>query len=96
MFRVGQKVVCIDVKPRPGRFWVFRDAPVKGRIYTIASTFIIEGHDAVTLVEQKRHPMSEYQGYAASRFRPIADRPTDISVFKEMLHPSKIAEVCDV
>ena len=88
MFRVGQKVVCVNVTPQPGKMW-FNDAPVKGSVYTIASILIIKGIDAVTLVEQKRHPLSP-NGYGAFRFRPAVDRPTDISVFKSLLREREL------
>lgn len=89
MFRVGQKVVCIDdsgdVYPRP----------VLGVVYTIASVRYID-HDVacdtgwgVTLVELPTFETEDYFAeYRASRFRPAVDKPTDITVFTEMLTPA--------
>jgi hypothetical protein len=98
MFRVGQKVVCVDDVPVPGLRW-FEGKPTVGAVYTIVRV----GHNSrfnclcVWLHEiVNSGPGERDYGYGTFRFRPIVDRPTDISVFKEMLHPSKIAEACDV
>ncbi len=92
VFSVGQKVVCIDAKNRPGHVWKRNDAPVQGRIYTVARVLIENGGTSLQLHEQKRHPRSMWKGYHACRFRPVVARKTDISIFKEMLVPKKARE----
>lgn len=86
-FRVGQKVVCVDGSPPacghgPG--------VVKGRIYTVSaigeSSF---GSPNFIDVEEVRGNCPWAQNFRASRFRPVAERKTDISIFTTMLNPSK-------
>ena len=84
----GQKVVCVDGSCEPGKTWRGRP-PVEGNIYTVAG-FVTnrDGKECVTLVELKRHPKAirrGHPGYDIHRFRPICDRPTNISMFTEML-----------
>jgi hypothetical protein len=84
-FRVGQKVVCVDAAPRRGRRWVYDDPPVEGRVYTIEGIIDFEGEPNLILIEQKRDPRSDYEGYRACRFRPVVERKTDISFAHEIL-----------
>jgi hypothetical protein len=86
MFRVGQKVVCIN-----NRNLVYAVAPVLGRIYTIR---IIQGkvlkpHRGVGIILDEivngLHSNGREYGYYSDRFRPVVERKTDISVFTEML-----------
>jgi hypothetical protein len=96
MFRVGQKVVCVDDLPPPG--FDGQDMLIRrGVIYTVREVGLpswMDGTECIRLSEVRQ--ANDDTPYWARRFRPIVDRPTDISVFKEMLHPSKIAEACDV
>ena len=83
MFRVGQKVVCVD----SGRDLLGRKSNlVKGQIYTVAGTYQVQDKVAVTLCEVE--PGDDCIGWWASRFRPIVERKTDISIFKAMLTPA--------
>ena len=92
MFRVGQKVECVDAKPRLGQsVW---DGPtlVKGRLYTIGGVYLSDGEECVILDEIKRGPRALLEGkpgFLASRFRPVVTRKTDISVFRALLNPVK-------
>ena len=103
MFRVGQKVVCVDADGLQSDRSIFSSLPQVGSVYTVREIIPSDCGwprvPALTLNEIKGEwdPMwgVEYS-FLATRFRPIVDRTTDISVFKEMLHPSKIAEACDV
>lgn len=87
MLYAGQKVVCIDDEPLPGRIWEFKNELKKGLVYTIKNLRIDEDGDLICqLLEVSRGPMSRAQhgpdcGYLARRFRPV----TDISVFTEIL-----------
>lgn len=86
MFRAGQKVVCVDAKPRA------RNRPthlVEGSIYTIHKEFdTISGYVGVLLEELK--PPDHGVGWFADRFRPL----TDISELEKLLiqAPVKVKE----
>lgn len=80
-FRVGQKVVCVDDAPSLGREW-FGYEPKEGAVYTIAGfSHGRYGDYQVLVLVELNHPW----GYRASRFRPVAERKTDISIFTAML-----------
>lgn len=92
-FRVGQKVVVVREYPHNK----FPDCkpPRLGRVYTIRT--IREGRTGEGLEfhlyeirNAKRSTDTEYgePTYHHSRFRPVVDGGTDISVFKEALTPS--------
>lgn len=89
MFRVGQKVVCVDASDQFNRKF-----PVtKSKIYTIqaiveAIDFKGDGGACAFLYDLGRDVcpiMGEQMPFALRRFRPIVERKTDISVFTEML-----------
>ncbi len=88
MFRVGQKVVCVDSKTGLG-IWLESDEPVEGHVYTI-TRIIFEDEMIFHLAELNRSDAARKQwgpsvGYAARRFRPVVERKTDISIFTKML-----------
>lgn len=90
MFRLGQKVVCIDdSKNSAGDESGLR----KGSIYTINAVFPFQARDedyGVQLYEiVAPHSPYHLHAFRASRFRPIVDGKTDISIFREMLKPSR-------
>jgi len=83
-FEQGQRVVCVDADGA---------SMLKLKmIYTIKTALgpmaqcwrgqIIRGY-AIFLHEAE--PEAGYVGFASDRFRPVQERPTDISVFREML-----------
>lgn len=77
MFKVGQKVVCVDASPDPfGRALQVK----KGQVYTVSA--VLCGGIGITLVEIS---CTDAHGWWASRFRPVVERKTDISVFQAML-----------
>ena len=78
-FRVGQKVVCVDDRPR-----AYRENPlVLGGIYTIAGLPIEpSGEIGVFLVEVES---SAPFGFYPDRFRPIVEKKTDINFAHEIL-----------
>lgn len=80
-FYVGQKVVCVDAKPRlhAGRNWIWGDAPTEGAIYTIAELYVDKEGLSVVLHEHKRSPLSEYRGFASRRFRPLVSDTKKVS-----------------
>lgn len=84
MFRVGQKVVCVNNHgvPEPHK-------PDLQSVYTIASVRYVDNGWGVTLVELPTFDTEEYFAeFCAERFRPAVDRPTDISVFTKILTPA--------
>jgi hypothetical protein len=94
MFRVGQKVVCVDDTPYPDGY--NKLYPVKGSIYTIRG-FHTESHidDVGIYLEEVVNPPIEWSDstacewpFASYRFRPVVERSTDISIFTEMLIPA--------
>lgn len=95
MFRVRQKVVCVDARVTPGKQW-FGDPPVEGAVYTVVSCSKstlkgYAGEDIVTLLEIKNAAQADF-GYLASRFRPAVERKTDISIFTAMLREASLKE----
>lgn len=86
MFRVGQKVVCVDDEPS-NLGGSRRAAPIKGHIYTVSAvglTNILDPQQlpCILVEELERHP---YEAHWATRFRPITERKTDISFAHEIL-----------
>ena len=86
-FRVGQKVVCMDAT---NTNTLGTPELVKGRIYTLASVYL----GLVTLVEPTLPVMGfqrpAYIEFRESRFRPVVERKTDISIFTAMLTPKNV------
>lgn len=88
-FHVGQKVVCIDDS-------IGLDgsaAPIEeGRIYTIRG--VTKGHsvrgEGIGLLFEEIPPLPAFpKGYIHSRFRPVVERKTDISIFTDMLNKTR-------
>ncbi len=81
-FRVGQKVVCVDATG-------FERYIDKGAIYEITSirwpylSVTCRPADLCDTAESAR-------GYYHTRFRPVVERKTDISIFERMLTGGKI------
>jgi len=98
-FRVGQKVVCVDVSCRYDHLRAPWNVPVplvKGRVYTVSGTENGGGHPGVYLCEVRSNwppfPNGDERSFALYRFRPLIERKTDISVFKAMLTPASKKE----
>lgn len=93
MFRVGQKVVCVDAMPKPTNSLGMHGLAEK-MIYTIRR---ISG-GSVWLEEILRPSgwavcrLFAECPYDARRFRPLVERKTDISVFTALLNPTKQIE----
>jgi len=81
-FRIGQKVVCVDAV---GSELIF------GGVYTIKKVIanlsrwrgVVGNWTAVQLYETAAE--SPYVGFCSERFKPVDERQTDISIFREML-----------
>jgi hypothetical protein len=99
-FRVGQKVVCVETWHLNGTGYGDEVGPVRGRIYTIRdigfglnpayphSLQVRLAEITIPLRPYRGFPLQE-PGFSVSRFRPIVERKTDISIFTAMLNPSK-------
>lgn len=87
-FRIGQKAVCIA----PGKSnWAGTNQCVVGSIYTVRQIHIRLGECGILLEEITNPPWSFDGlecGFRASRFRPLVERKTDISVFTALLNPA--------
>lgn len=106
MFFVGQKVQAVKhpqgysyfvVPERRGEFKL--NEPEVGPIYTVRALYVspISGSEFVLLNEIRNDPSYLMEGYLevgwpGDRFRPVVDRPTDISIFERLLNPSKQTE----
>lgn len=88
-FTVGQKVVCVnsDRAKNLKKNGVYTIKLVKkGDIPNLGLTGVISWF-CLELVEAE--PNRGHIGFCPSRFRPVVERKTDISVFKAMLNPLK-------
>jgi hypothetical protein len=84
-FRVGQKVVCVDVN---GNHTLTLNS-----VYTVTGVFnkFPSGRPGIFLAEV--HEAHNRDPFYAYRFRPIVSRKTDISALKALLVPgAKIRE----
>ena len=81
MFRVGQKVVCVNALGTRGL--------VVGKEYEVSYVH----HDHCIAVGFDPRPLDYHIAYSSGRFRPIVERKTDISIFTEMLNPTRKHEV---
>lgn len=94
-FHVGQKVVCVDGSCRYGRRWHPECCPPsEGATYTVRDVGDnVEGGLGVKLFEALcvgvfDGALEQDAFFRASRFRPVVERKTDISIFTRMLTPN--------
>lgn len=98
MFYVGQKVVFVGIE---GSEWtahpdVPRDAlPVLNEVYTVAKIYgPALGREFLEIIELPRSPNPDKTwAHDARGFRPLVERPTDISIFQAMLNPASPQKV---
>lgn len=76
-FRVGQKVVCVDSNGVKG--------VTKNRVYVVSCVL----YDGCIQVGFDPWPIENFIAYSDYRFRLVAERKTDISIFTQMLNPSR-------
>jgi hypothetical protein len=108
MFRIGQKVVCVDDSQTdyvgiPESKWIKDlNGLTLGAVYTIRRIGYEEiwARDVLCLwLDEIIRPVdrgSTYEpGYAATRFRPAVQRKTDISIFKKLLAPKRQRELAE-
>lgn len=91
-FRVGQKVVCVDVPARNS--WALYPWPacvVLGGVYTVRSLDCIGDFYGLTIDEYP--PPIDNQDrevtFNTKRFRPVVERKTSIEIFERMLKPAR-------
>lgn len=77
-FHVGQKVVCVDDEG-------YEHQIRKGKVYCVVD---VSRLPQFLRVDHWVNDAPGGNGWAARRFRPVAERKTDISIFTEMLTPS--------
>lgn len=89
MLRIGQKVT--QIRPfRWGQHGYNEALPQFGAVYTVRAINLYRS-EAYLLFYEIRNPICDYSAgtfemdFYAKEFRPIVDRPTDISIFEEML-----------
>lgn len=84
-FRAGQQVVCVNANdyglPQYGKA---STRLKKNAIYTISQIVVLAGHDYLHLVGLEPH------GWHHTRFRPLSENKTDISVFTKLLNTNKV------
>lgn len=90
MFRIGQRVICVNDRGEG------RGALRRGEIYTVTA-LCPPGPDgepglriAEALSPPERFRYGSDKGWRVTRFRPIVERKTDISIFTEMLSPTPL------
>lgn len=84
MFRIGQKVVCVDASACRDRGII--SSLKEGRIYTIISISSYRDRDndrGLQVAEAEARVPSGF--FKARRFRPVVEKKTDISIFTEIL-----------
>jgi hypothetical protein len=106
MFSIGQKVMCVDGKPRKNGMCRHTDEVLinVGSIYTVREIIDARGHgcdEDALLLEEIRNPIRVYVTPAgpertevyffASRFRPL--RTANIDVFTKMQEPTRAREL---
>jgi hypothetical protein len=103
MFRVGQKVVCVNARKAYGSL---HPCPLKkGAIYTVSEVVDYSADPlchprhrfGLFLCEIARGPHEDgfYDAFHVRRFRPAVERKTDISIFKKLLAPKRQRELTE-
>lgn len=94
MFRIGQKVECVNDCAVPGKTWGGLPHPIKGQVYTIARfvpSIYKEDELCFDLVEIDRGvPL----GFVSWRFRPLISKSTEsgMSILRRILNGQRIPE----
>lgn len=84
-FRIGQKVVCVDASPYYCTPRVSTSLRLNA-VYTIRALHDLYG---ITCVSVEEIEGGIEHAFAATRFRPVVTRKTDISIFTKLLTPTE-------
>ena len=108
MFRIGQKVVCVNAANRHAgkiirgyRVTADLNGLTEGAVYTVRGfgTAWTDGSSTILLGELHRPPfLGVEQGYVVSRFRPVVEKSTDagMAILKEILERETIKDAVPV
>lgn len=95
MFRVGQKVVCVEDQNQH-EVLGHKDL-VKNGIYSVRWVGMYDGELCLRVIEVERRPIFTIFGevvgwtdmpFNLDRFRPLVEKKTDISIFTKLLNPA--------
>lgn len=94
MFRIGQKVVCIDDDWSHPLDYLVTNFPKLNVIYTVRG-FVEDStwqDRTFILLDEVVNPLigGIEISFLAACFRPVVERKTDISIFHAMLNPSQV------
>jgi hypothetical protein len=78
-YRSGQKVVCVNTQVGGAWYYGAGQKLENNKVYTIHHIDTVSGEAFLHLVEQ------QHSGWHHSRFRPLVEIETDISVFTALL-----------
>ena len=102
-FHVGQKVVCVNAEWDDPHWCKFTpNRPVAGGVYTIREIHSAFPHRVGFYLDELPNPVViwvERTGegaFLSTRFRPVIERKTDISVFTALLNPANHKHLEDV
>jgi hypothetical protein len=84
MYRIGQKVICVNASLD---YKGISTNLIEKKIYVIEQ--ICTDMFGIGLVVAGAYSWHPSKAYRATRFRPIVEHKTDISIFTEMLRPVK-------
>lgn len=82
MFDIGQKIVCVFANVRSDSLCKVQSPLRQGHVYTV-----LYSDKRMTLLEEVDAP-EPHVGFLTSRFRPVVERKTDISIFTQLLTPT--------
>jgi hypothetical protein len=80
MFRVGQKVVCVDAGPCD---WTYQSMLTLGQVYTIRN-FDRRGAPLLDGIADFLRSDGEVVGWRKERFRPLTEKKTDMEARNEL------------
>lgn len=96
MFKIGQKVVCVNAQRLGG--YPYESYPVEGNVYTVRGFLVIpdpdDNRERIYLEEIVNGTCMYWEGliekaFGVERFRPIVSRKTSIEIFQRMLTPKQ-------
>lgn len=94
-FFVGQKVVCVDDSTVSFLGWCSGAEVTQGKIYVVRGIAVtalgVPGLRLIERINRGNSGLADYP-YRATRFRPVTERKTDISIFSEMLTPNGVKQ----